>query len=208
MPLALTDIDGQIQRISTSQEEERYRVLPNHPAFSWLNHICLSLSAMASAITAIRGLKVGQGDHVGLTCIALDYVLSIPVSGCVDCALRNETPDFIEIVSRRGRRPERLDVWTAPLRAWMHNIIWPGFIHFVETNELKFSSRDLKLIVDELRNAYAHGRALSWPDQRPPANWHGISLDKSVRNRRVEDVLGYSDVIALMLLINNEIVSR
>lgn len=159
---------------------------------------------MTSAITAIRGLKVGQGDYVGLTCIALDYVLSIPVSGCVACALRNETPNFIEIVSCQGRRPDRLQVWAAPLRAWMHNIIWPGFIHFFETNDLRFSCRDLKLIVDELCNAYAHGRALSWPDQRPRANWHGISLDKSVRNKRVEEVLGYSDVLALMLLINNE----
>ena len=205
MPLDLTDIDGQIQRITTAHDEERYRVLPNHAGYSWLNHMCLSLSAMTSAITAIRGLNVGQGDYIGLTCIALDYVLSIPVSGCVACALRNETPGFIEIVSRQGRRPESLEILAAPLRAWMHNIIWPGFIHFFETNELHFRSPDLKLIVNELRNAYAHGGTLRWPDQRPPANWHGISLNKSVRNKRVEDVLGYSDVLALMLLVSNEI---
>lgn len=207
MPLNLTDVEGHIQRMPALSSEERYRILPKHPAFQWLNHICLSLSAMTSAISTIRGLPVGDGDYLGLSCIALDYVLSIPVSGCVKCALENDEPGYIEVTAHEGKRPERFDIWAAPLRAWLQNIMWPGFIHFFETNDLEFPCRDLKLIVDALRNAYAHGGVMSWPDQRPAVNWHGISLDRSVHKKKAETALGYSDVLALMLLISNEILA-
>lgn len=205
MPLNMTDIEGHIRQVPTNQDEERYQIFPKHPTFPWLNHICLSLSAMTSAISAIRGLKVGQGDYVGLSCLALDYVLSIPVSGCVQCALQNQDPASIEVVARQGKDPQRLAIWAAPLKAWLHNIIWPGFIDFFEKHDLKLQNRDLQLIVSALRNAYAHGGVLEWPARRPRACWHGISLDKSVHNREVHDILGYSDILALMLLISNDI---
>lgn len=163
---------------------------------------------MSSAISTIRGTKVNEGDYVGLSCIALNYMLSIPVSQCVECALQNENPAFIEVTVHWGRHPERLAIWANPLRTWLNNIIWPGFIDFFEKHDLKFKNRHLELLVDALRNAYAHAGIMRWPDQRPPISWHGISIDKFAHNRNVHDILGYSDVIALMLLISNETLLR
>lgn len=205
MPLNLTDVDGCIQRITTSKAGEGYQVFPKHPAFPWITHVCLSLSAMSSAISTLRGLTVSEGDYLGLTCIALEYKLRIPLSGCVECALRNENPAFIEIAVHWGRSPEHLEIWALPLKTWLNNIIWPGFIDFVERRDLKLRSSELKRLVDILRNAYAHGGIIQWPDRRPPISWHGISLDSSSHNRNVHEILGYSDVLALMLLISNEI---
>ena len=84
------------------------------------------------------------------------------------------------------------------------NIIWPGFIDFIERNNPRFNDPNLKRITEAVRNSYAHGGFIEWPDQRPAATWHGVTLDKTFNGKNVHEVFGYSDVMALMLLIINE----
>jgi len=204
MPLHLKPIDGQLSLVKPEFGNELYHVLPNHPAFPWLWHISLSLTAMSSAICTLKNLPVEDGSYVGLSCLAFDYVLRIPATRSVDYALRQVVPDFIPVVVHWGRNPERFQGWAGPLQTWLQNIIWPGFIDFIERNNPRFNDPNLKRITEAVRNSYAHGGFVEWPDQRPAATWHGVTLDKTFNGKNVHEVFGYSDVMALMLLIINE----
>jgi hypothetical protein len=103
-----------------------------------------------------------------------------------------------------SKDPAKQMGWAGPLQTWLKNISWPGFIDFVEKHAPEFKDPNLKRIAEAIRNSYAHGGILEWPNQRPAATWHGVTLDKTFRDINVHDVFGYSDVVALMLLMVNE----
>ena len=204
MPLNLKPIEGQLSLLKPEFGNELYHVLPRHPAFPWLWHISLSLTAMSSAICTLKDLPVEDGSYLGLSCLAFDYVVRVPATRSVDYALRQVTPDFIPLVVHWGRNPDRFQSWAGPLQIWLQNIIWPGFLDFIERSNPRFNDPNLKRITEAMRNSYAHGGIIEWPDQRPAATWHGVTLNKRINGRNVHEIFGYSDVIALMLLIINE----
>lgn len=201
MPLNLLDVDGQIKQVTLDYGDESYLVYRRHPAFDWLWHVCLSVAAMSSAISILHEKKVNPGDYISFTCIALDYTLRIPASQSVEFAMNESLPEGIPITVHWGKHPEYQDIWAGQLKTWLHNILWPGFVDFVERQNLRFGDQNLKRLTDAMRNAYAHAGVMKWPNQRPASNWHGIYIDKSVHNKNVHEVIGYSDVIAMMLLI-------
>src|ERR1700733_7617332 len=204
MPLNLEPIDGQLALAEPESCNEFYHVLPGHPAFPWLWHISLSLTAMSSAISTLLKQPVEDGSYVGLSCLAFDYVIQVPATRTVDFALRQIVPDSMPLVVHWGKDPAKQSGWAAPLQTWLKNIIWPGFVDFIERENPRFKDPNLKRIVEAIRNAYAHGGILEWPNQRPAATWHGATLDKTFHGKNVHEVFGYSDVVALMLLIVNE----
>lgn len=204
MPLNLKPIAGQLALVKPEFGNEFYHVLPGHPAFPWLWHISLSLAAMSSAISTLRKLTIEDGSYVGLSCLAFDYVLQVPATQSVDFALRQIVPDSIPLVVHWGKNPAKQLGWAGPLQIWLKNIIWPGFIDFIEKNNPRFKDPNLKRIAEKVRHSYAHGGIVEWPDQRPSATWHGVTLDKTFNGKDVHEIFGYSDVVALMLLIVNE----
>lgn len=205
MPLDLADVNGSIRKVELSYGDENYLIYEQHPAYEWLWHVSLSVAAMSSAISTVRATQVNDGDYIALTCIALDYTLRIPASQAVEIALQNSMPSHIPVTVHWGKRPRNQETWAEPLQKWLKNVIWPGFVDFVERHRGRLSHRGLCSVIDAVRNAYAHGGILKWSDQKPAANWHGICFDKRIHGKSIHDVVGYSDVLAMMLLIANDI---
>jgi hypothetical protein len=110
MALNLKPISGQLSLENAELGDEFYHVLPGHPAFPWLWHISLSLTAMSSAICTLKNLPVEDGSYLGLSCLAFDYVIRIPATRSVDYALRQVVPDFIPLARIiRERRDVAVD---------------------------------------------------------------------------------------------------
>jgi hypothetical protein len=206
MPLALSHIPHLIERTEASIGDETYFVYQSHPAFRWLWHISLSVAAMSSAISVKLNARVNEGDYISLSCLAFDYVIRIPASLSIELALEERTPPYIPVTLHWGKRPHYQEGWAKPLQVWLKNIIWPGFIEFVEINGPRFINTDRKL-ADAIRNAYAHGGKFTWPEQRRPISFHGLSLDHSLNNKDIHDYFGYSDVIVLMMLLSDGILT-
>src|ERR1700733_7537282 len=105
MPLNLKPIDGQLALAEPELGNESYLFLPAHPAFPWLWHISLSLTAMSSAISTFLKLTVEDGSYVGLSCLAFDYVLRVPATRSVEYALKQIVPESIPLVVHWGKNP-------------------------------------------------------------------------------------------------------
>lgn len=204
MPLDLREISGAIVRSESSHSEEDYILLPGHPAFEWFWHVYLSVAAMTSAVSQHKQEEVPDGSHIRLSCLALDYTFRIPATQSIGFALSNELPSEIPVTVHWGKKPDQHLSWATPLQTWLKNIIWPGFLTFMEENEGRIRDRNFRDIARAIRNAYAHKKTIDWADQRPAQTWHGLTFNKSLRGKQVHDVIGYSDVMALMLLIANE----
>lgn len=204
MALHLREINGAIARSGAALGEEDYVLLPGHPAFEWFWHVYLSVAAMTSAVSQDKNRHVPEGSYIGVSCLALDYTFRIPAGQSVGFALGNELPAELPVTIHWGKKPGQHLNWAAPLQTWLKNVIWPGFLTFMEENENRIQDRSFRDIAVAIRNAYAHKKTIEWPDQRPARSWHGLTFDQSLRGRHVHDVIGYSDVMALMLLIANE----
>lgn len=142
MPLNLRPIDGQLALVASELGNEFYYVLPRHPAFPWLWHISLSLAAMSSAICTLKKQTVEDGSYVGLSCLAFDYVLRVPATQSLDFALRQIVPESIPLVVHWGKDPGKQLGWAGPLQVWLRNIVWPGFIDFIEKNNPPFQGSE------------------------------------------------------------------
>lgn len=204
MPLDLLEGIGVITRSKDPLGDEDYLIFPSHPAYLFLWHICLSVSAMSMALTQFDDGKraVNPGDHVRIGGVALDYTLRIPAEGSVRMAITEQYPPFVPLTVHYGKHYGSQEIWAKPLKRWIEQIVWPGFVNLFEHKRILIERGDTQVVAlaRVVRHSCAHGGMVAMDScKSPEVGWKTLRFTKEMSGDPLFDIMGVADFVLLAL---------
>ena len=202
MTLNLRSARNVIERAAHGVGEEYYEVYPAHPAFQYLLHACLSVTAMTMAVCMCKGINVPEDGYLGLSGKGFDYTIKLPGHNLVDITLQEIEPPFIPITIEWRRKPDAHAIWALGIRRWMDQIVWPGFVELYEHNQQRIH-RGTPAVADMaklIRDSCAHGgRIANRSFQRAAVELNGLTIKPDDRNKPLSDFVMLGDLFILAM---------
>ena len=202
MPLNLESAIGKIDRPLHMAGAEFYQIYPDHPAYRYLWHVCLSVNAMTIAVCTLKQLPVPADGYLGLSGKGFDYVVRVPGYSCVNMALELKEPDCIPITIDWQRKPDAHMTWAPQLRSWMESVVWPGFVDLYEHNQkaIHRSNPHLAAMAKLFRDSCAHGgRIMRNKGPSTPIAWDGLAIGREDHGRPLSDFAALGDFLILAI---------
>lgn len=204
MTLDLLEEVGVIMRGEDSLGDEDYFIFPGHPAYSFLWHICLSVSAMSMALAWLDEDKreVNPGDHIRIGGVALDYALRIPAEGSVRMAISEQYPPFVPLTVHHGRHHGTQEIWAEPLKRWLEQIVWPGFVNLFEHRKALIEGGDTQIVAlaRVVRHSCAHGGMVAMDScKSSEVSWKTLRFTKEMNGDPLFPIMGVADFVLLAL---------
>ena len=207
MPLDLELRAGELTREYSMVGMESYEVRPDHPAYPFIWHICLSIDAMTVAVCAIGDMPIPTEGYLSLACRAHDLTVRLPAYGMVKRA--KEQPDgdapWIHVSFVWRKEPGKNDGWAADIRRWMWLTVAAGFVELFEQHRGRAGrrNRDLAKLGMVVRDACAHGLHVS-SKKSGGVRFDGIEILRTDHGKPLSDFFGLGDFFVLALRMFND----